>query len=562
MQQINENENIDNKNGDEEYEALKTNYNGQNFGTLISKYKLIIIFLSFCCIILFAFIIVFYCIQKSKNKQKDQLIKFYRQIYDITNLNQTKKNIYNINETKYNNDNNEPIEEKKKISNNINNETKDNNNEMKENNETREINNNIENKTNNNIIHNNETKELNNNIPNFQNKTNNKTFKEILYNNNSNTNNNENKESIETINEINNRNNSIQNNETIKINNSNDIINKNKTINDTFNEIKANYSIQKNETKEKINITNDISINLNVSNNSIEINNNITNGKRKIYVKYMDFWPAFVVDNFDVHKILLEKYEVIFTEQPDYIVFSEFGGENRYFNCVKLFLSIENRDPDFSITDYAIGIHYINDRGDRYFRKPTEVHQLSAIYSIYNVTQTYRIDIKNKKFCSFVVSNPAGEARNKFFHKLSEYKRVDSGGSHLNNIGGRVENKKEFLKNYKFNICFENSKTQGYISEKLSDAFEAGTIPIYYGDDTVLELLNNKSYIHIKDESEFDEKIELIKKIDQNDTLYEQMIKEKIVIDDSRYPKELQKYKDFIYHIFDQDIEKARRIEK
>ena len=38
------------------------------------------------------------------------------------------------------------------------------------------------------------------------------------------------------------------------------------------------------------------------------------------------------------------------------------------------------------------------------------------------------------------------------------------------------------------------------------------------------------------------------------------MIKEKIVIDDSRYPKEVQKYKDFIYHIFEQDKEKARRI--
>ena len=550
MQQINENENIDNKNGDEEYEVLKTNYNGQNFVKVISKYKLIIIFLSFCCIILFVFLIVFYFIQKSKNKQKDQLIKFYRQIYDITNLNQTKKNIYNASEKNYNNEkinynNNKTKDDNEKINNNIKNETKDNNNEMKENNniipnnlenqatndtfkideikynnsiqnnETREINNNIENKTNNNIIHNNETKELNNNIPNFQNKTNNNIFKEILYNNNSNTNTNtiENKESIETINEINNRNNSIQNNETKKTNNSNDIINKNKTINDTFNEIKANYSKQKNETKEKSNITNNISIILNMTKNSIEINNNITTGKRKIYVKYMDFWPAFKIENFDVHKILLEKYEVIFTDQPDYIVFSEFGGQNRKYKCVKLFLSIENRPPNFYATDYAIGIHYINGRGDRYFRKPTEVHQLSAIYSVYNVTQTYGIDIKNKKFCAFVVSNPNGEARNKFFQKLSEYKKVDSGGSHLNNIGGSVGNKKEFLKNYKFNICFENSKTQGYISEKLSDAFEAGTIPIYYGDDTVLELLNNKSYIHIKAESAFDEKIELIKKI-------------------------------------------------
>ena len=74
------------------------------------------------------------------------------------------------------------------------------------------------------------------------------------------------------------------------------------------------------------------------------------------------------------------------------------------------------------------------------------------------------------------------------------------------------------------------------------DGFEAGTIPIYFGDDTILELLNNKSYIHVRDESEFDEKIELIKKIDNNDTLYNEMLREKIVIDDTRYEREKQKY--------------------
>ena len=78
--------------------------------------------------------------------------------------------------------------------------------------------------------------------------------------------------------------------------------------------------------------------------------------------------------------------------------------------------------------------------------------------------------------------------------------------------------------------------------------------------DTILDIINNKSYIHIRDKSEFDEKIELIKKIDQNDTLYEEIIKEKIVIDDNRYQKEEQKYKDFIYHIIDQDKQAAKRI--
>ena len=284
--------------------------------------------------------------------------------------------------------------------------------------------------------------------------------------------------------------------------------------------------------------------------------------KRKIYVKYMDFWPAFQLEHFDVHRILCERYEVIQSEKPDYVIFGEFGGENydieNRINCVKLFLTIENRGPNFDSTDYAIGIHYI-ENGDRYFRKPTETHQLSAIQTVYNVTQVKNIDIPSKKFCAWVVSNGGGTERNNFFDKLSQYKVVDSGGSFRNNVGGPVDDKLEFLSHYKFSICFENSKTQGYISEKLVDAFEAGTIPIYFGDDTILELLNNKSYIHVRDESEFDEKIELIKKIDNNDTLYQEMIREKIVLDDTRYAKELQKYKNWIWHIIEQDKEKAKR---
>ena len=351
-----------------------------------------------------------------------------------------------------------------------------------------------------------------------------------------------------------------ENKEENKNNNISEYNNTNKQNNENKDIIENRDNL---ENKDNINNQNNDN-NSNENNNLIQ-NNNQTGVKRKIYVKYMDFWPAFELERFDVHKILKEKYEVILSENPDYVIFGEFGGENygieNKFDCVKLFLTIENRGPNFGNTDYAIGIHYINN-GDRYFRKPTETHQLTAIGSVYNVTQVKGQDITKKKFCAWVVSNGSAETRNLFYDKLSEYKIVDSGGSFKNNVGGPVDDKLKFLGDYKFSICFENSKTEGYISEKLSDAFEAGTIPIYYGDDTVLELLNNKSYIHVKDESEFDEKIELIKKIDQNFTLYEQMIKEKIVLDDTRYPREVQKYKDFIYHIIDQDKQKAKRFER
>ena len=297
--------------------------------------------------------------------------------------------------------------------------------------------------------------------------------------------------------------------------------------------------------------------------NITPINPNIP--KRKIYVKYVDFWPAFKLENFDVHDILKERYEVILSDTPDYIFFSDFGRQNleieKKVDCIKIYFSIENRKPNFFKCDYAIGLHYI-DKGDRYCRKPTDTSKLSQINSIYNISKVKNVDIKRKKFCAWIVSNGGSKTRNLFYQRLSQYKRIDSGGKFKNNIGYIVANKKEFLKDYKFSICFENSKKLGYISEKLFDAFESGTIPIYFGDDSIEELINNKAYIHVKDIDDFEEKIELIKKIDQDDNLYEQMIKEKIVINDNIYEKELEKFKNFIYHIIEQDKEKAKRFRR
>ena len=40
------------------------------------------------------------------------------------------------------------------------------------------------------------------------------------------------------------------------------------------------------------------------------------------------------------------------------------------------------------------------------------------------------------------------------------------------------------------------------------------------------------------------------------------MIKEKIVINDSYFEPELKKYKNFIYHIIEQDKQKAKRFKR
>ena len=117
-----------------------------------------------------------------------------------------------------------------------------------------------------------------------------------------------------------------------------------------------------------------------------------------------------------------------------------------------------------------------------------------------------------QRFCVFVVKNGSAPTRNRFMELLSEYKRVDSAGGFRNNMPGGLTAPEDaatygdryfpFLRQYKFMMCFENSKHPGYVTEKLLNAYAAGTVPIYWGTPEVLTWLNPKAFLFLEDESE------------------------------------------------------------
>ena len=127
------------------------------------------------------------------------------------------------------------------------------------------------------------------------------------------------------------------------------------------------------------------------------------------------------------------------------------------------------------------------------------------------------------------------------------------------NIGGLVKNKVQFLSSYKFSISIENSEGDGYLTEKIVDSFYSGTIPIYYGDYMVDEYINQKAYILIRGEKDIKKKIEYIKMIDNDDKIYKNLLKENVLIDNNISVKAEKELKEFLYHIFKQDKEKAFR---
>lgn len=45
------------------------------------------------------------------------------------------------------------------------------------------------------------------------------------------------------------------------------------------------------------------------------------------------------------------------------------------------------------------------------------------------------------------------------------------------------------MSNFRFYLSFENSRVEGYVTEKLWNALLYGTIPIYWGNPSVNEVL-------------------------------------------------------------------------
>lgn len=240
-------------------------------------------------------------------------------------------------------------------------------------------------------------------------------------------------------------------------------------------------------------------------------------------IAFADFWDNFnPQDNFltNAFRRLTDITIVKPSERPDILVYSFFGYENlKYHDCVRLYYTGENDVPDFNLCDYAISFHHLQ-FGFRHLRLP-----LYATFPSFKLMRDGRrmgLPKEERSFCSFVVSNNfcATPLRTEIFNELSKYKFVASGGRYANNIGGPVKDKLCFLNGYKFNIAFENSRVEGYTTEKLLDALASYTVPIYWGDPNVAYDVNPESFINVNDFSSIDEAIRYIKEVDENDEIY------------------------------------------
>lgn len=258
---------------------------------------------------------------------------------------------------------------------------------------------------------------------------------------------------------------------------------------------------------------------------------------KPLKIWFSDFDANFKVDDNYIFHLLAPYYSLeLDSENPDFLIYSCYGNDFLKYNCVRIFYTAENLIPDFNLCDYAIGFAYI-DFQDRYLRFPYFALFKDQFENLITKPKFDESIFKEKQFfCNFIYANSnAHPARDHFFHLLNKYREVSSPGKHLNNmsfdVGQRfaqdwMYSKISFQSKCKFTISFENTSAPGYTTEKILHAFNANSIPIYWGNPEVTKDFNPKSFINCHDYNNFEEAIIRIKNIDANSNLYLSMLNE------------------------------------
>ena len=272
----------------------------------------------------------------------------------------------------------------------------------------------------------------------------------------------------------------------------------------------------------------------------------------KKYINNIEIIPENKIDNYTCIDILFiglfgNKQSVIkFIKNHNIKCKILWSGENLYFS--EKFK--EYHDYLLDYCDLSMGSDYIDKNNylkNNYLRVPYWVTAIN--FTKLNIHPTSRLNINNfikikpdtKKKGICMVSNSSGDGMREYiFSELSKVFEVDSPGKlcrNIKKIPKGAMNKLKFLSNYRFNICFENSSRNGYVTEKIFESLLSGCIPIYYGNEgQPPEFINEEFIIHLYSQHEkknnLKEVIEKITSLNSNDKSYINHFKKQIVYND------------------------------
>lgn len=111
------------------------------------------------------------------------------------------------------------------------------------------------------------------------------------------------------------------------------------------------------------------------------------------------------------------------------------------------------------------------------------------------------------KLCSYITSFK--QFTSGHIKRMELFEKLKNDSRFADHIYGRdykfIPNKLDGLKDYMFSIVVENSIYPKYYTEKITDCFATGTVPIYYGDKSIGEDFDLRGIIFIDELKSFDE---------------------------------------------------------
>ena len=262
-------------------------------------------------------------------------------------------------------------------------------------------------------------------------------------------------------------------------------------------------------------------------------------------ITFVDYVDEIDLKNHPVCRALSKKYNLIVdNKRPQLAICDMWGCGHIDINIPKVYCSLETYIFDNDFYDvYIGGVDLGKDKiQNNFIANDKKFPQLQ--HNKYD-TKISKFRKKTKtKFCAFLYKNYHARERIQFCKKLMKYKSVDCLGAVLNNVKspknkGRHEKdwqsqQIDIYSDYKFVIAFENKSLNGYVCEKISAPLYAGAIPIYWGADDVNDYINPECFINVKDFNNFAEAIEYIKKVDNDDKLYQKYINAKPILPNSK----------------------------
>ena len=81
------------------------------------------------------------------------------------------------------------------------------------------------------------------------------------------------------------------------------------------------------------------------------------------------------------------------------------------------------------------------------------------------------------------------------------------------------DKKRQVIGSYKYCLCFENTIFPGYITEKITDCFLAGCIPVYLGAPDITDFVPSNSFIDFRNFASYKELDNFLLNLTENEAI-------------------------------------------